>query len=125
MRCIVRSADRMLYDQDTQRIVARSHHGEFALMANHAPILAVLESGLIRLQTSDGEVKLVSKGGTLEFADDQATLLVEQPFLLDEIDVASLRQQLQTSSAEAEGEVLPPEEIAYLELLCQIKESHD
>jgi len=124
MHCILRSADRTLYDGDAERIVARSPHGEFAVMDGHAPILAVLVPGVIRLQAAETEHTLVCKGGTFSLADNHATVLVEEPFTLEEIDPVAIREQLAMLQNEESSEGIDPEEVAYLELLCQVKESH-
>ena len=123
MRCIIRSADRTLYEGDADRIVARSPHGEFAVMNGHAPILAVLACGPLRIQDADAEHVFVCKSGTFGLADEQVSILVERPYTMEEIDVSAIRKQL---SAHEQGSVdtLDPEEASYLELLCQVKERH-
>lgn len=124
MYCILRSVDRTLYEGDTERIVARSPHGEFAVMDGHAPILAVLVPGVIRLQTAGTERTFVCKGGTFNLADNHATVLAEQPCALEEIDPSSIREQLTTLQTEGLSAEIDSEEVAYLELLCRVKESH-
>ena len=124
MHCIVRSADRTFYNADAERIVARSPHGEFAVMNGHAPILAVLVAGVIRLQAAAMEHSFVCKGGTFTFADNHATVLVERPFTLEEIDPVAIREQLTTLQNEESSEEIDSEEVAYLEHLCRVKESH-
>ena len=124
MHCIVRSADRTLYEGDAERIVARSPHGEFAVMDSHAPILAVLVPGVIRLQVAGAELALVCKGGTFNLADNHATVLVERPYKLEEIDLVAIREQLATLQTDKPSEEIDSEEIAYLKLLCRVKESH-
>ena len=123
MHCIVRSADRTLFDGNAERIVARSPHGEFAVMDGHAPILAVLVPGVIRLQIDGVERVIVCKGGTFSLMDKTVTVLVERPYSSEEIDVESLRSQLSALQTETPSTSLS-EEIAYLELLCRVKESH-
>ena len=125
MRCIVRSADRTLYEGDADRIVARSPYGEFAVLDGHAPILAVLVAGVIRLHSAETEHTFVCKGGTFNLADDHATVLVERPFTLEEIDPLSIREQLATLQTGEPSEEIDSEEVAYLELLCRVKENHD
>ncbi len=123
MNCIVRSADRMLVKGNVERIVARSPHGEFAVMDGHAPILAVLVPGVVRLLVDGSETMIVCKGGTLHLADRDVTILVERPHMLEEIDPDALRAriaQLQSDASSASQGT----EIAYLELLCQVKETH-
>ncbi len=124
MHCIMRSADRTLYEGDVERIVARSPHGEFAVLNGHAPILAVLVTGVIRLQTAETEHTFVCKRGTLTLADNHATVLVERPFTLEEIDPVAIREQLTMLQNEESSEEIDSEEVAYLEHLCRVKESH-
>ena len=93
-------------------------------MNGHAPILAVLVAGVIRLQAAGSEHTFVCKGGTFSFADNQATILVERPFTLEEIDPVAIREQLTAlQNVESAGEI-DSEEVAYLELLCRVKETH-
>jgi len=125
MRCIVRSADRTLYEGDAERIVVRSPHGEFAVLDGHAPILAVLVPGAIRLHSAGTEHTFVCKGGTFNLTDNHAIVLVERPFTLEEIDPVSIREQLTTLQTEEPSEEIDSEELAYLELLCRVKENHD
>ncbi len=120
MRCTVRSASRVVFDGEAERIVARSPHGEFAVLDGHAPLLAVLVPGVVRLQSGDREVVIVCRGGTVNVAPDQAALLVEDPYTLDEIDTDAVRARL----AEMEADDSPQEDVRYLQLLCETKDRH-
>lgn len=123
MNCVVRSADRILVEGNAQRIVARSPHGEFGVMEGHAPILAVLVPGTVRLQM-DGEERIIAcKGGTFSLSNQSATVLVERPYTLEEIDPVALRAKIDALQTQAPSASLS-EEIAYLELLCRVKETH-
>ena len=123
MHCVVRSADRTLYEGDAERIVARSPHGEFAVMDGHAPILAVLATGIIRLQVSETEHTFVCKGGTFDLIDNHVTILVERPYALEEVDPVAIRKQLAARRTDESSKGINPEEVAYLELLCRVKEN--
>ncbi|MBU1048448.1 F0F1 ATP synthase subunit epsilon [Candidatus Bipolaricaulota bacterium] len=123
MDCIVRSADRTLIEGNAERIVARSPHGEFAVLDGHAPILAVLVPGIIRVLANGTERVIVCKGGTFNLEDQRATVLVEQPYALEEIHADTLRARIAILQAEPQSASIS-EEIAYLELVCRIKETH-
>lgn len=124
MHCIVRSADRMIIDGDAKRIVARSPHGEFAVMDSHAPILAVLVASVVRVLIGGEEQVIAIKGGTFNMADNHATILVERPYKLEEIDIDDLTKQLATLQTHESSTAAMTEEIAYLELLRRVKETH-
>jgi F-type H+-transporting ATPase subunit epsilon len=123
MHCIVRSADRTLVDGNAERVVARSPYGEFAVMDGHAPILAVLVPGVLRLLVDGTERVIVCKGGTFSLADKNVTVLVERPYMLEEIEPTAVQAQIaELQSKEPTAGLL--EEITYLELLCHVKETH-
>jgi len=124
MHCIVRSADRMMIEGDAERIVARSPHGEFAVMEGHAPILAVLVPSVVRVQIGGTEQVIAIKSGTFNMADNHVTILVEQPYKLEDIVIDDLTEQLTALRAQEPLTAAMLEEIAYLELLCHVKEPH-
>jgi len=124
MHCIVRSVDRTVFEGDAERVTARTPHGEFTVLNGHAPIVAVLVPGVIRWVSSGTEQILVSRGGTLDVSEGQATLLVERPYLLEEIDPDSIRSSIEALQAAEAADGADQEEVAYLELLCRVKESH-
>ena len=94
MHCQIRSAERTFFDGEATMVGARSTHGEFAVMDDHAPLLATLRSGPLRVQTSDGERVFACFGGTLHVSDDASvTVLVEDAVAAEEIDLASIEEE--------------------------------
>lgn len=125
MHCVVRSVDQTVFEGEVERIVARTPHGEFAVLNGHAPWVAVLEPGVIRLLAAGTEQVLLTRGGTFELADNEAVLLVEQPHQLKDIDVPALKEQIEALQSQDEMTHADDQEVEYLELLCRVKESHD
>lgn len=90
MECQVRSADRTFFGGDATMVVARSARGEFAVLDGHAPLLATLRSGPLRIQTAEGERVFAGFGGTLHVSEDAAvTVLLEDAVALEEIDLTT------------------------------------
>ncbi|MGB2982667.1 MAG: hypothetical protein WBC63_02265 [Candidatus Bipolaricaulia bacterium] len=90
MECQVRSADRTFFEGDATMVVARSARGEFAVLDGHAPLLATLRSGPLRIQTAEGERVFAGFGGTLHVSEDAAvTVLLEDAVALEEIDLTT------------------------------------
>jgi len=121
MHCQLRSADRTLYDGDASLVVAQSPRGEFAIMDGHAPLIAVLAGGTIRIQEPEQEHVFVSRGGTLRVAADRTTLLVESAQSIDEIDAAALQAELMSLETSGNG---MDDEAAYIRALLAAKERH-
>lgn len=93
-------------------------------MEGHAPMLSVLATGPVRIQDAETEHVLICKTGTFSLDNNQITILVEQPYTLDEIDVSAIREQLASTNNEEAASTADSDEAAYLELLCQMKERH-
>jgi F-type H+-transporting ATPase subunit epsilon len=95
MQCHVRTADRTLFDGEATMIVARSPRGEFAIMDEHAPLLAVLQHGPLRVKTADGERVFACLGGTLRVAEkSDVAVLLEEGVPIEEIDLEEVRRAL-------------------------------
>ncbi len=101
MHCELRSADRTFYDGETTRVVAQSPRGEFAIMDGHAPLLAVLGSGPIRIHTEGGLRVYACRRGTLRVAGDQVRVLVESAVPAEEIDLIAVEAELDRLGDEA------------------------
>jgi len=122
MHCQLRSADRILFDGSASIVVARSPRGEFAVMDGHAPLLAVLEAGPIRIEAEDGQRVFAARHGTLRTTGDRVSVLVDFGVPLEEIDLDDVTSQL-NASEEGEGP-LEADERAYLAVLRQVKEQY-
>jgi len=127
MRCQVRTSDRTLFDGDAVMVVARSALGDFAVMARHAPLLAVLDAGPLRVKTDREELLFAVRGGLLRVLEDRVMVLAEAAIPADEVDLASLEVRMaETESALAltlkKQDLL--RERAYLRAQKRTKERH-
>ena len=122
MHCQLRSADRTFFDGDASMVVAQSPHGEFAIMDGHAPLLAVLDRGPVRIHT-DGETRIFAcRHGTLRTTGDRVRLLVESAVPVEEIDLSDVEAQMtQLAENDARAHV---EEKEHLALLRTVKERY-
>ena len=122
MHCQLRSADRTFFDGDASMVVARSPRGEFAIMDGHAPLLAVLDRGPIRVHTA-GETRVFAcRRGTLRTTGDRVSLLVESAVPVEEIDLSAVQARI-TQLAEND-DVADAEEREHLTLLRAVKERY-
>jgi len=122
MQCQLRSADRILFEGHASMVVTRSPRGEFAIMDGHAPLLAVLDAGPIRIH-ADGDTRVfASRGGTLRTVGDRVSLLVESAVPVEEIDLSDVQARL--SRLADRDDAADVEEREYLDLLRTVKEAH-
>ena len=122
MHCEIRTPERALFEGDAKMIVASSPRGDFAIMADHAPLLATLGHGPVRVETEEGEQAFACLGGTLRVAEGRVTILAESAMPVAEIDLSSIRDQLAQLPSDEEGTSNPQREA--LLALERIKEKH-
>ena len=122
MHCQLRSADRILFDGNASIVVARSPRGEFAIMDGHAPLLAVIEAGPIRIEADDGPRVFAARHGTLRTTQDRVSVLVDSGLPVDEIDLSAIASRL--AELEATETTANSDEHAYLTVLKSIKERY-
>ncbi|MCX6385158.1 MAG: F0F1 ATP synthase subunit epsilon [Solirubrobacterales bacterium] len=69
--------------------------GSIGILANHAPLLAMLDPTELRLYESDTEIVRFAQGeGYLQVSDNKALMLVEDAIRPDALDVENLRERL-------------------------------
>jgi F-type H+-transporting ATPase subunit epsilon len=127
MHCQIHSSDRTLFDGETVMVVARSALGDFAVMARHAPLVAVLAPGPVRVKTSQGETAFAVRGGLLRVLENRVTVLAEAAIPAAEIDIAALASRMEEvenalMQADEKEELL--RELAYLRAQRRVTEHH-
>ena len=80
--------ERLLFSEEVEAIRAPGVTGSFGILANHAPLLTELATGLIKLTLLNGsEAIIATSGGFLEVSHNKVTILADSAQLSDEIDV--------------------------------------
>lgn len=94
------AADRNVWSGEAHLVVARTKSGDIGIMANHEPVLGVLQSGPVTIRTSDGGTVVAAvHGGFISFADNKLSILAEIAELAEEIDVERAERALQTAKS--------------------------
>ena len=96
-----------VFNGEVRQVSTRTAGGEIGILANHAPLLAALRPAELRLHLSEAEtVRYAQAHGWLQVFGNRARLLVEEAIAPDELDAATLKEQL----ADAEQRVAEAEE---------------
>lgn len=70
------SADRRVWSGEASIVVARTVDGDLGILPGHAPVLAVLAAGDLKIESVSGEVVTASvDGGFLSVEHDRVTLV--------------------------------------------------
>jgi F-type H+-transporting ATPase subunit epsilon len=88
-----------VFDGEAQMLVVPGAAGEIGVLARHAPLVAMLKAGEIRVR-SKGEWQSFAAGpGYFKVQQDRAIVLVDDAVRAEEIDVEEARRQADEARA--------------------------
>ncbi|NLK00178.1 MAG: F0F1 ATP synthase subunit epsilon [Clostridia bacterium] len=80
--------ERHVLTTDTNGIVVPAHEGYLGVLYNHAPLVTILDTGILRYSL-DGKVERMAVcGGFMEVDENKIIILADTAELAEEIDVA-------------------------------------
>jgi len=89
------------FDGDAELLIVPGAAGEIGVLARHAPLVALLKAGSIRVHTGDGQIQEFATGpGFFQVLEDRAIALVDDAVTADDIDAAAAQLQLEGAQAE-------------------------
>src|SRR6188508_2416893 len=93
-----------VWSGEVEMVSTRTTTGSIGLLANHTPLLAILDPTELRLYESENEVISFAQGeGYLQVGGNRALLLVEEAHPPDELDVSDLRERLKRAEQELDA----------------------
>jgi len=99
------------YEGEAERLVVPGDAGEIGVLARHAPLVAMLRAGEIRIK-SGGEWQSFAAGpGYFKVQRDRAIVLVDDAVRAEEIDVEQARREIEEAEALLERAEAGDEEI--------------
>jgi len=94
------SPDRNVLHAQVDSVVVPAADGELGILSHHAPLVAQLQPGEIRLRTGDEIQYFAVSGGFLEVQNNHVVVLAETAEMAHEIDVERARQSAERAKAE-------------------------
>ena len=92
-----------VFSDEIEMLSTRTAVGSIGVLANHEPVLAMLEPTELRLYRSDSDiVRFAQAEGYLQFADNRALVLVEEAIAPDALDRQTFEQRLKEAHESAE-----------------------
>jgi F-type H+-transporting ATPase subunit epsilon len=87
-----------VFNDEVEMISTRTATGSIGILANHTPLLAMLDPTELRLYRSEGDVVRYAQGeGYLQVASNRALILVEEAQRPEQLDAADLRERLRAA----------------------------
>jgi F-type H+-transporting ATPase subunit epsilon len=92
-----------VFEDEVEMVSTRTTTGSIGVLANHAPLMAILEPTELRLYKSDSDVVRFAQGeGYLQVVDNTALVLVEEAIAPDEMDRSAFEARLKEARDAAE-----------------------
>jgi F-type H+-transporting ATPase subunit epsilon len=93
-----------VFSDEVEMVSTRTTLGEIGVLANHAPVLGMLEPTELRLYRSDSEIlRFAQSEGYIQIGGNHAMLLVQEVQTPDQLDVGVLRERLSEAERELES----------------------
>jgi F-type H+-transporting ATPase subunit epsilon len=90
-----------VFNDDVEMLSTKTAVGSIGVLANHAPLLAMLDPTELRLYRSSSDVvKFAQSEGYLQVGGNRALLLVEEVHEPGSLDEREIRDQLQAAERE-------------------------
>ena len=86
MKLEIVTAERVVYSDDVDILVAPGIEGELGILPHHAPLLTMLQPGELRVVKDGQEEYMAVSGGFLEILANTVTVLADTAERVDEID---------------------------------------
>ena len=104
-----------ILEQEAGYLRLRTSEGDIGILPNHAPFVAELSMGKMEIESPNKDKRDIYflSGGFLEISNNQATIIADEIFPIEEIDIESeqtlvenLKKQLEKVSTEEEKKKL-------------------
>ena len=100
----VLTPDGEVFNDEVEMVSTRTTLGMIGLLANHEPLLAMLDPTELRLYRTESEIlRFAQSEGYLQMVDNRALLLVEEAHDPGWLNAGELRERLQQAESELDA----------------------
>lgn len=100
LHCLVVSPERVVLERDASMVVLPAYDGEAGILPHHAPMVARLGAGELRLTHKGGVETLFLDGGFAQVRDNVVTVLATNVHEIGDLKVETLEAQLAELTAQ-------------------------
>nr|NP_848066.2 ATP synthase CF1 epsilon subunit [Adiantum capillus-veneris]Q85FL4.2 RecName: Full=ATP synthase epsilon chain, chloroplastic; AltName: Full=ATP synthase F1 sector epsilon subunit; AltName: Full=F-ATPase epsilon subunit [Adiantum capillus-veneris]AAP29398.2 ATP synthase CF1 epsilon chain [Adiantum capillus-veneris] len=101
----VMAPNRIVWNSEVREIILSTNSGQIGILPNHAPLLAALDMGVLKIRSDKQWSAMALMGGFAMIDNNRVIILVNEAERASEIDPEEARKSFQTAQAElAEAE---------------------
>jgi F-type H+-transporting ATPase subunit epsilon len=106
MKLEIITAERQVFSDEVNLVVAPGIEGELGILPHHAPLMTILKPGELLIKKDDEEIYMAVSGGFLEVRPDKVIILADACERAEEINIE--RAEAAKSRAEQLLKTRPP-----------------
>lgn len=91
--------ERRVLEAQADSVVIPAHDGELGILADHAPLVAQLQPGEIRMRNGERTDYFAISGGFVEVQDNHVSIMAETAEMAHDIDLERARQAAERAKA--------------------------
>ncbi|BAT58649.1 ATP synthase epsilon chain [Variibacter gotjawalensis] len=95
------SPDRLLFSGEVTQVDAPGSEGDFGVLAGHAPLVAMLRPGILKVIEGGKEERIVVFGGFAEVSPAGMTVLADEAVRTSDLDTAKLASAIKDAEEDA------------------------
>jgi F-type H+-transporting ATPase subunit epsilon len=123
IRCEIVSQDRTVFQGDVDIVVLPGAAGEMGILPHHAPVLAILKYGVIKIRREGKEELFTVAGGVAEVQPDIVTILADAAENIEDIDITRAKAAKKRAE-DALSNLKPEDHDAYLRMEAALRRSN-
>jgi F-type H+-transporting ATPase subunit epsilon len=123
IRCEIVSQDRTVFQGDVDIVVLPGAAGEMGVLPHHAPVLAILKYGVIKIRQGGKEDLFAVAGGIAEVQPDIVTILADAAENIEDIDITRAKAAKKRAE-DALARITPADQDAYLIMEAALRRSN-
>jgi F-type H+-transporting ATPase subunit epsilon len=123
IRCEIVSQDRTVFQGDVDIVVLPGAAGEMGILPHHAPVLAILKYGVIKIRQAGKEELFAVAGGIAEVQPDIVTILADAAENIEDIDITRAKAAKKRAE-DALAKIAPADQDAYLIMEAALRRSN-
>ncbi len=123
IRCEIVSQNKVIFQNEVDMVVLPGRDGQMGILPHHAPVLTLMDYGVITVRTKAGDQHFTVAGGIAEVQPDQVTILADAAENVEEIDI-DRAMQARKRAEESLKQATPVDEDRYLTVQAALKRSN-
>ncbi|MFL5052489.1 MAG: F0F1 ATP synthase subunit epsilon [Xanthobacteraceae bacterium] len=87
------SPEQLVFSGEVEHVVVPGSEGEFGVLAGHAPLVAMLRPGILKI-LGPNEQRILVVGGFAEVTGDALTVLADRAVPVEDVDPAAIADEI-------------------------------